>query len=67
MLRHRVDIENLDNSYLPSNPNPNVLTILQNNLDNTNWVRLSANQNAISLLLENNIDKIDWRELSRES
>jgi hypothetical protein len=39
--------------------NPNVIPILEQNLDKVHWATLSGNPNAISML-EKNIDKLDW-------
>src|SRR5438045_704115 len=43
--------------------NPNVIYLLEKNLDNINWYYLSKNPNAIHLL-EKNLDKINWYSLS---
>jgi hypothetical protein len=45
---------------LSGNPNPNVIHLLEENLDIINWDILSGNPNAIHLL-EENLDKINWR------
>ena len=44
--------------------NPNVTSLLEQNLDKVDWYNLSCNLNAISLL-EQNLDKVDWHQLSR--
>ena len=44
--------------------NPNVMFLIEDNLDKIKWKYLSSNPGAIHLL-KANFDKIDWNELSR--
>ena len=45
--------------------NPNVIHILENNLEKINWYYLSRNCSVEAIqLLKENIDKIDWSQLS---
>ena len=48
---------------ISSNPNPNVIELLEANPDKINWSMLSANPNGIPLL-KSNPDKINWANLS---
>uniref|UniRef100_A0A6C0L8U0 Uncharacterized protein n=1 Tax=viral metagenome TaxID=1070528 RepID=A0A6C0L8U0_9ZZZZ len=74
LLKERVEYENslsieeyrkLSNkvNWLFLSNNPNVIKILEDNIDKIVWTALSNNQKAIKLL-EANQDKIDWATLS---
>ena len=52
-LRDWIDINKIDCDFLSSNPNPNAIHLLSQNLDKINWYYLSSNPNAIQLLQEN--------------
>ena len=51
--------ENLNFEGLSENQNPNVISLLEKNIDKIKWHYLSKNPNAIDLL-KKNIDEIDW-------
>jgi len=59
--------EKLNNMFLDwwsgVSGNPNVIYLLENNLDKIDWEMLSSNPNAIHLL-EKNPEKINWNNLS---
>ena len=58
-----ISINNLDYGYLSGNNNPNIMFLLEKNLDKIDWKQLSENPSAIYLLQQNQ-DKIDWNNLS---
>jgi hypothetical protein len=63
-LRDWIQYDKLDWYGLSSNPHPCAIDMLEKNVENVNWHRLSPNPSAISLI-ENHLDKVNWQYLSR--
>jgi hypothetical protein len=58
-LRNWIPLSKIDWLWLSRNPNPNAVSLLEQNLDKVDWVALSSNPNAIHIL-EQNLDKVHW-------
>lgn len=50
-------------TWISSNTNPQILSLLKNRVDKIHWLNLSENPNAI-FLLEEHVDNIHWEALS---
>lgn len=61
MLRHWIDIDNLNGRFLSMNPR--AISLLEQHPEKIDWYWLSGNPNAVPLL-EKNLDKVDWSMLS---
>lgn len=61
MLRHWIDIDNLNGRFLSMNPR--AISLLEQHPEKIDWYWISANPKAMPLL-EKNLDKVDWSMLS---